>query len=88
MALKNYTCFVLLCVFIKVNWSSSDCKATAVFNNNYPAENITLHSLRKLVKDIVPELLNSKTKGEAGKIAVIGGSVEYTEDHILQQCQH
>lgn len=40
-------------------------------------DGLQLKDLRNIVKSIIPEL-DGKGKGEAGKIGIIGGSMEYT----------
>lgn len=42
-----------------------------------PGHNLTIAKLNILAPSVVPGI-KSKTKGDAGKIGVIGGSIEYT----------
>lgn len=49
----------------------------ALSSDMCPENNLTMAKLNLLTPSVVPPL-QSNTKGDAGKIGIIGGSIEYT----------
>ncbi|CAG5036137.1 unnamed protein product [Parnassius apollo] len=64
-----YACFLIITNICAIQTlTSNECANTNV---------LQLPNLKVITKSIIPEL-NGKGKGEAGKVGIIGGSVEYT----------
>lgn len=74
MTVKNIVSLILLfCILLKQSERS-----VSETIKKCPAKNVTVDILRILSKDIPPGLLQGTGKGEAGKIGIVGGSIEYT----------